>query len=127
MELHHPIMSNLWYLGIRTKRKEKEKEYVVEPSHKKPTREYYNRPGLRRKMIRESASSSTYYKMSENDGKHRKRYIDHPKDISKTTCLIHGPIYSSEECKILGDFGNKHAKEKPTKYLRQETATRKKL
>ena len=32
------------------------------------------------------------------------------RDQSKLTCLIHGPIYLSHECKILNDFGNKYAK-----------------
>ena len=53
--------------------------------------------------------------MSEIDENQRKRYIDHPKDILKLTCLIHGPGNSSYKCKFLGDFGTKYAKDRPTK------------
>ena len=42
--------------------------------------------------------------MSESGGKHRKRYVDHPKDRSKLNCLIHGPGHSSDECKVVGDL-----------------------
>ena len=31
------------------------------------------------------------------------------------TCLIHGPGSSSEECKVIGDFGTKYATSRPTK------------
>ena len=31
------------------------------------------------------------------------------------TCLIHGPRNNYDECKVLGDFGAKYAKGKPTK------------
>ena len=31
------------------------------------------------------------------------------------TYLIHGPRHSSDECKVLGDFGDKYAKSNPTK------------
>ena len=53
--------------------------------------------------------------MSESAVKRRKRYADQLKDISKLTCLIHGPGNSSYKCKFLGDFGTKYAKDRPTK------------
>ena len=45
--------------------------------------------------------------MSESVVKRRKRYADQPKDISKLTCLIHGPGHSSDKLKVLDDFGTK--------------------
>ena len=38
--------------------------------------------------------------MSESAGMRIKRCVDHPKDRSKLTCLIHGPVHSSDECKV---------------------------
>ena len=46
--------------------------------------------------------------MSESAGKRRKRYVDHPKDILELTFIIHGPGDSSDECKVLVDFGYKY-------------------
>ena len=53
-----------------------------------------------RKVRRESASLNTYSDMSESAGKRKKKYVDCPKDISKLTCIIHGPGNSSDECKV---------------------------
>ena len=36
---------------------------------------------------------------------------------------MHGPGYSSDKCKVLGDFDTKYAKVSPSKYHRQEPAT----
>ena len=44
----------------------------------------------------------------------RKKYVDSLSGKSKTS-LIHGPGYSSEECKVMGDFGTMYAKVGPTK------------
>ena len=66
-------------------------------------------------MRRGVASSTTYSEMSESAGKYIKRYVDHPKDRSKLTCIIHGPGNSSDECKMLGDFGYKYFGIRPTK------------
>ena len=44
--------------------------------------------------------------MGESAGKRQKRYVDHPTDKSKII-LIYGPGNSSDECKVLGDFGAK--------------------
>ena len=65
--------------------------------------------------------------MSESTGKHRKRYLDHPKDRYKLTYLIHGPGNSSYECNVLGDFGFKYSKIRPTKDYRQEPVYKKKF
>ena len=65
--------------------------------------------------------------MSDISVKHRKMYVDHPKDISKHTCLIHGPGNSSYEFKVLGDFGSKQSKFSPNKERGHEPATKKKF
>ena len=65
--------------------------------------------------------------MSESDGKCGKRYVNHSKDRSKLTCVIHGPGNSSDECKVLGDFGYKYSKRITTKNHRQEPATKNKF
>ena len=65
--------------------------------------------------------------MSESTGKQRKIYVYHTKDRSKRTCLIHVPMHSSYECKVLGYFSYKCFKIKPNKDRRTDTATRKKF
>ena len=65
--------------------------------------------------------------MSEISGKCIKRYVDHPEDISQLTRIFQWPGHSSDECKVLGDFGNKYDKFRPTKDHRQETETKKKF
>ena len=72
-------------------------ECVVETSYKIYTRGDVNRAGHIRKMGGESTSSNTYSEMSESADKCRKIHVDHPKDISKHTCLIHGPMNLSVE------------------------------
>ena len=52
--------------------------------------------------------------MGESAGKWRKQYVYCPAGEIKT-CLIHGLQHSSDECKVLVDFGAKYAKGKPTK------------
>ena len=54
-------------------------------------------------------------KKDQISAKLRKRYVDSPNGKS-IICLIHGPGNSSEECKVLGDFGTKCAKSRSTKY-----------
>ena len=51
--------------------------------------------------------------MGESSGKQRKRYVDLPSVESKIY-LIHGPGYCSDECKVLGDFGDKYPNGKTT-------------
>ena len=98
---------------------------VVEPSYKKTTREYANYSGHSRKMRGEADSSNTYSEMSESASKCRKRYTEHPKDRLKTTCLIHVPEYSSDECNVLGYFDFKYAKTRPNMEYGQHSANRK--
>ena len=74
-----------------------------------------------------AALSTTYSDMSESAGKFIKRYVVHPKDRSKRIFLILGIGHSSGECKVLGDFGSKYSKIRPTKYCRQDPATKKKF
>ena len=62
----------------------------------------------------------------ESAGKHRNRHVDIPTGKSKT-CIIHGPGHSSEECKVLGDFGTNHAKSRPTKDCGNIPVPRKKI
>ena len=78
-------------------------------------------------MRKESASSTTYSEISDISVNCRKRYVDHLKYISKLICLIHDPGHSSYECKLLGDFVYKYYKIIPTKYHRQEPATKNKF
>ena len=84
-------------------------EGVVEHSYKNSTRADANRADTSRERIGEATLSTTYYEMSEIAGKRRKMYLDHLNDRSKLTCLIHDPGHSSDECKVLGRFGNKYA------------------
>ena len=65
--------------------------------------------------------------MSEIFGKRRKIYVDQPTGNSKPTCLIHGPGHSPDECKVLGDFGSKYAKSRPTKDRENDTTNKKKF
>ena len=81
-----------------------------------------NFSGHSRKMRREAVSSTTYFKISESVQKRRKRYAYHPKDRYKLTCLIHGPVHSSDEYKVLGDFGYKYCKIRSTKDRRKDPA-----
>ena len=101
-------------------------EGVVELSYKRPTREDANRSDHNRENRGESASSWTRPKKSESDGKLRKRHVDNLTVKSKK-CLIHGPIYYSEECKVLGDFGTIYAKSRPTQAHQNIPVPRKKL
>ena len=88
-------------------------ERVVEPSYKKPTREDSNRAGHRRHKRGEAALSWTCPKECESTGEIIKRHVDSPVGKSKK-CLIHSPGHSSEECKVLGDFGTKYTTSRPT-------------
>ena len=90
-------------------------EGVIGTSYKKSTRADANRDGQSRKNRGESASSWTRPKKGESAGKSRKH-----------TCLIHGPGYSSEERKVLGDFGTKYANSRPTKDRGSSPVPRKK-
>ena len=52
--------------------------------------------------------------MRDISGKYRNIYVDYPKGNPKT-CLIHVPGNSSDECKVMGDFGYNYVKMRPTK------------
>ena len=65
--------------------------------------------------------------MSERSRKGRKRYVYYPRYRSKSICLIHGPENSSDKCKVLGQFGSKYAKSRPTKDCGKDTANRNKF
>ena len=88
-------------------------EGVVED--KKPTRADANSAGHSMKKRGEAASSWNRPKKGGSTGKQRQRYVDNPTGKSKTF-LIHILRHSSELCKVLGDFGTKYAKVRPTKY-----------
>ena len=53
--------------------------------------------------------------MSESAEQRRKIYVYDSRDRSNKTCLIHGAGNSSDECNILGEFGNNYVKDRPTK------------
>ena len=65
--------------------------------------------------------------MSESAGKRRKRYVDHWKDRSKPTCIIHGPGHSSDKCRFLGDLSSRYATKISTKDCGHDNANRKKF
>ena len=100
---------------------------MLEPSYKKPNRTYTNRYGIIWKIRQESVSSTTYSDTSKRSGKCIKMYVYHPKDRLKLKCIIHGPGNALYECKVLGNFGSKYAKDRPTKYHRKENKTKKKF
>ena len=100
-------------------------EGVVEISYKKYTREDDNRAGHSRQMRGEFTSSKTYSDMIKRDGIHKKRYVNHPRDQSKLTCLIRGPGHSSDECKVLSYFVSKNTKSRLNKERSQELTLKK--
>ena len=71
-------------------------EVILEPSYKKTTRSDSKCDGPSRKMRGEAALSTTCSNISESADKCRKSYIDHKKDKSELTCIIHGLGYSSD-------------------------------
>ena len=77
------------------------------------TRAYANRAGHSRQMRGVATSSKKNSEMGNHTDKRKQRYVDHMRDRSKLTCLIHSPGHSSYECRVLNDFGTKYAKERP--------------
>ena len=65
--------------------------------------------------------------MSESSDKCRKRYVDHLKDGSKYTCLIHVPGHSSDKLLVLREFGSKYSKSRHTKERGHDHATGKRF
>ena len=88
-------------------------EGIVEPCYKQFTRKDATCDGYSIKNREESTSSHTYSEISEIARKCRKIYRDHPKGESKIS-LIHFPGNSSDEYKVLGEFGSKYVKILPT-------------
>ena len=82
-------------------------EGVVETTYKKLTRADANRADHRSIRRRYAVLSITFSEINESAVKHINRYADHPMDRSEITCTIHEPGHSSDECKVLGDFGSK--------------------
>ena len=99
-------------------------EGVIEHSYKKPTVEDASRAGHSRKNRGETALSWTCPEKGERSYKHIKRFVDSPTGKTKIY-LIHGPGNSSEEWKVLGDFGTNYAKSRPTKDHRKIPIPRK--
>ena len=52
--------------------------------------------------------------MIKSTGKHRKGYVQNPEYRLQITCIINNPVHLSDECKVLGYFGSKCAKVRPT-------------
>ena len=87
----------------------------------KPTNADTNPYGNSRQNRGKASLTQTYPMMGESDGKCRKRYVD---------CLsgiIHSHGHYSDECKVLGDFGDKYVKYKPTKDSGNHTVPRNKF
>ena len=53
--------------------------------------------------------------------------VDHSKDLSKHTFLIHDSGHLSDECKVLGDIGYKYSKVRRTKDQVHDLVTRNKF
>ena len=69
-------------------------EGVVESSHNKTTTSHTNRAGHSRKIRGVTDYSKTYSEKGNHAVKFKQRYVDHPRDRSKLTCLIHVPGHS---------------------------------
>ena len=78
-------------------------EGVVIPSYKKTTRSEVNHTGISSDNRGESASSNTHPTTEESTVKRRKIYVYRLKSESRT-CLVHGVVHSSHECKVLRGF-----------------------
>ena len=64
--------------------------------------------------------------MGESTGKRRKRYVD-LSSVESKIYLIHVPGYCFDECKVLGDFGDKYANGKTTMDRGNPPVARKKI
>ena len=65
--------------------------------------------------------------MNESAGKSRKRHVDHPKDRYILIYLIHGTGHSSDECKVLRDFGSNFSKIRTNKDRGKDPTIKKKF
>ena len=64
--------------------------------------------------------------MGEHAGKCNQRYLDCTRDISKQTCLVHGPRNYSLKCKLLNNYSIKYAAGTLFKEFRKEPTYAKK-
>ena len=85
-----------------------------------------NRDGNIRQNRGEAASSHTHPTMVESSGKRRKRYVDFLLGESKS-CFIHVPMYSSDKCKVMGNFDSNFVKVDHTKDHRNITVPKNRL
>ena len=58
--------------------------------------------------------------MGKQNNKHKQRCVARPRDILILNCLIHGPGKSSEQCKVLNNFGTSYAASRTFEELIQE-------
>ena len=63
--------------------------------------------------------------MGKHAGNIKQRHIDHPRYRSNLICIIHGNGHSSENYKVLNDFGTRYATSRTYKELRHETSASK--
>ena len=87
-------------------------EGVVTPYYKKTTWAESKLTGISRNDRGENASSNNHPAKDESSRKHSKWCVDFLKSASKH-CMIHGLGHSSDECKVLGEFGTKYAAAHP--------------
>ena len=75
-----------------------------------------NRASHDRKRKGGEAKSSTNSEKSRA-GKRKKNYAGHPRDrpTGEKSCLLNGPGHSTEECKVLKDYYDKYAAQRPNK------------
>ena len=101
-------------------------EVVVEPSYKK------SYPGRHQPFWSQQAKDMRIRLVVDSPQEGWERWQAHKQRVDITTgksktCLIHCPGNSSEECKVLGDFGTKYANVRPTKDRGSIPVPRKKI
>ena len=101
-------------------------EVLLKPSYKQFTRADDIYAGHSRKKGSEAVLSHIYSAISETSDKHRKRYVDNPKSES-IPYLAPIPGHSSDEYKVLRDFGITYSKIRPTNDRGHDHATINKL
>ena len=91
-----------------SKRKSWYGPYLVEPSYIKNNKSDAKRAGNNRKMILVVTLSKTHSNMGKCDGKRKKRYEDCSRERAKPICLFHVNYRSSEQSKVIDDFGTRY-------------------
>ena len=93
-----------------------ERVYIGRTLSKTITRAYANRASHRRKR---KGVEFTYQTNPEKgrSGKHKKNYAGDPSNwtTGDKTCLVHGPGNSAEGCKLLKEYSEKYAVQRPHK------------